>query len=162
MFKKIAAALLAALALFACAACGAPQTAEEKTEEELMAENPLFAQALPAEEGFACGGISFRLTRALVNMSPNDDAPNKTIRVFVDYPYSVKTVTYEYFSVIDPAGERYGALLPDGLDYMGPYRQEGEDGRVTFIVPSEFDNYLLEVHLAGEEPVYVHFDLNDY
>lgn len=45
---------------------------------------------------------------------------------------------------------------------MGQYREEGKDGRVTFIVPSKFDNYLLKVQMPDNEPVYVHFNLNDY
>ena len=157
------------IAIFSLAACqnggagesgtadesvSAGQSSAEKTEEELMAENELFADAIPASESFVHNGIMFRVT--------SEDNPTKTIKVYVDYPYEIKTVAYDHFSVIDPAGETYLSLLPDGLDYMGQYREEGKDGRVTFIVPSKFDNYLLKVQMPDNEPVYVHFNLNDY
>lgn len=164
MVKKLAVILLAALTLLMFTACGGNQNnpPAEKTEEELMAENELFQKASEAADPFEHNGIQFRITSAVVNLSPNEENPNKTIKVYVDYPYEIKTVTYEHFSVIDPAGDAYVSLLPDGLDYMGPYREEGKDGRVTFIVPRKFDNYLLKVQMPGNEPDYVHFDLGDY
>lgn len=177
MRKRIAVFLMSLIAIFSLAACqnggagesgtadesvSAGQSSSEKTEEELMAENELFADAIPASESFVHNGITFRVTSVFVTFSPNDDNPTKTIKVYVDYPYEIKTVAYDDFSVIDPAGETYLSLLPDGLDYMGQYREEGKDGRVTFIVPSKFDNYLLKVQMPDNEPVYVHFNLNDY
>lgn len=183
MRKRIAVFLLSFIALFSFAACqgggsgtgsdsdGGSMSSEfsesqssvpEKTEEELMAENELFADAISASESFVHNGITFRVTSVFVTFSPNDDTPTKTIKVYVDYPYEIKTVAYDDFSVIDPAGETYLSLLPDGLDYMGQYREEGKDGRATFIVPSKFDNYLLKVQMPDNEPVYVHFNLNDY
>lgn len=100
------------IAIFSLAACqnggagesgtadesvSAGQSSAEKTEEELMAENELFADAIPASESFVHNGITFRVTSVFVTFSPNDDNPTKTIKVYVDYPYEIKTVAYDDF-----------------------------------------------------------------
>ena len=187
MVKKIATLLLGMLLLFALAACGGaaggtdggannsdtngggnnneditPLPPAEKTEEELLAENPLFSSALPADQPFTAGGITFEITAVTVNPSPNEDNPTKTIKVFIDYPYEIKTVAHTNFSVCDVENAEYESVLPDGLDYMGQYREEGKDGRVTFIVPRKYDHYLLKAEFPNEDAVYVHFNLNDY
>lgn len=134
----------------------------EKTEAELIAENPLFEQAISADQSFTYNQITFKVTNVFVNFSFNEDKPDKTIKVYVDYPYEVKTVEYKHFSVIDPSGAEYDSLLLDGLDFMGQYRQEGEAGSATFIVPKKYDNFLLKVQMGEEAPIYVWFNLNNY
>lgn len=172
MIRKLLAALLSLALSVGFAACGAgtvPDVGEsgtsssaEKTEEELMRENPLFSSALPADQAFESGGISFRITNVTVVPSPNEANPEKTVKVFVDYPFEVKTVTSDCFSVVDAESREYRAVLPDGLDYMGPYRETGKDGRVSFMVPRKYDYFLLKAQASETEPVYVLFCLNDY
>jgi len=135
---------------------------KEKSESELISENVLFSQALKAEESFIYNDITFKITNVFVTFSFNEDNPEKTIKVYVDYPYEIKTVEYSHFSVIDPNGDEYKSVLPDGLDFMGQYRLEGEEGNVSFIVPSKYDNFLLKLQMFEEPPVYVWFNLNNY
>lgn len=131
-----------------------------KSETEKMQGNQKFTTALDNSLPFVNGGVTFKFESAQVNMSPNEDSPTKTIKVYVDYPYEIKTVEYLHFSIIDVDNTEYEAVLSDGLDWMGKYRQEGKAGKVTFILPAAYNHFLLKVKLDAENPTLVYFQLD--
>ena len=130
------------------------------SEEELVAQNSFFQNALPMDETFTINDIDATIDRAVTNLAyigNNINTGMMGVYIYVDYDQSDELMS-EWFKVIDVYGNVYSHITADGLDTLCSYRNHHEisQGYYRVSLPNDLFHYLFRY---GDESnyTYIHF-----